>query len=134
MNRERQAIAMGKEVLTLDSVGNIDQGALRIAVNNALKLVTQDLADRPMLDKARTVILKIDMKPVVDVNSSTPGLESVDTSWQVMSKSPAIGSSGVVMKPQHDGQLYVHSDLPQDPDDETIMDEAERRRRERGQG
>jgi hypothetical protein len=48
-----------------------------------------------------------------------------------MTKSPAIGSSGVVMKPQQDGQLYFHSDLPQDPDDETIMDEAERRRRER---
>jgi hypothetical protein len=36
-----------KQVLTLDTIGDVDQGALRIAVNKALKLVTQDLADRP---------------------------------------------------------------------------------------
>jgi hypothetical protein len=125
---------MPREILTLDNIGNVDQGALRIAVNKALKLVTQDLADRPTLDKARTVLLKLDLKPVVDVNSSSPQLEHADVSWQVMTKAPAIGSSGVVMKPQQDGQLYFHSDLPQDPDDETIMDEAERRKRERERG
>ncbi len=122
---------MSKQTLTLDSIGDVDSGALRIAVNQALKAVTQDLADRPTLEKARTVILKVDLKPVVNVNSSAPQLEHADVSWQVLTKSPAIGSSGVVMKPQQDGQLYFHSDLPQDPDDETIMDEADRRRRER---
>lgn len=125
---------MPKQILTLDSIGDVDSGALRIAVNKALKLITQDLGDRPTLDKARTIILKIDLKPVVDVNSSSPQLEHADVSWQVLTKAPAIGSSGVVMKPQQDGQLYFHSDLPQDPDDETIMDEADRRRDERGNG
>jgi hypothetical protein len=123
---------MPKQTLTLDSVGDVDHGALRIAFNNALKLLSQDLHDRPVLDKARTIILKIDQKPVVDANSGSPTLESVDTSWQILTKTPAIGSSGVVMKPQHDGQLYFHSDLPDEPENETIMDEAERRRSERG--
>jgi hypothetical protein len=122
-----------KQVLTLDTIGDVDSGALRIAVNKALKLITQDLADRPSLDKARTIVLKVDLKPVIDLNSSSPQLEHADFSWQVLTKSPAIGSSGGVMKPQQDGQLYFHSDLPQDPDDETIMDEAERRRRDRDQ-
>lgn len=121
-----------KQTFTLDSCGDIDQGALRIAFNNALKLLTQDLADRPMLDKSRVALLEIKLKPVVDVNSSTPHLESSDVAWQVSTKTPAVGSANVVMKPQQDGQLYFHSDLPQDPDDETIMDEAQRRREERG--
>lgn len=120
-----------KQVLTLDTAGDVDQGALRIAVNKALKLVTQDLADRPTLDKARTVMLRIDLKPVVDQNSNAPTLEHADVAWQVMTKTPAIGSVGVVMKPQHDGLLYFHSDLPQEPDNETIMDEAERIKQER---
>lgn len=122
---------MPKQVLTLDTIGDVDQGALRIAVNKALKLVTQDLADRPALDKARKVLLEVNLKPVVDVNAQSPCMEHAEVSWQVMTKTPAIGSQNVVMKPQQDGQLYFHSDLPQDPDDETIMDEAERRRSER---
>jgi hypothetical protein len=119
---------MPKQTLTLNTIGDVDKGALRVAVNQALKLITNDLADRPSLNKNRTVVLKIDMKPVINKNSSTPELEEADVAWQVMSKTPAIGSEGVVMKPQQDGQLYFHSDLPDAPDDETIMDEAERRR------
>jgi hypothetical protein len=122
---------MPKLVLNLDNVGEIDAGALRIAVNNALKLVNQDMADRPALEKKRVVALVIEMKPVMDTNSSQPHLESVDLSWFVKTTSPAIGSDGVSMKPQQDGQLYFHSDLPDSPDDETIMDEAERRRQQR---
>lgn len=122
---------MTKQTLTLDTIGDVDMGALRIAVNKALKLMTQDLHDRCVLEKSRTIILRVDLKPVVDVNSSSPQLDSVDVAWQVITKSPAIGSAGVVMKPQQDGLLYFHSDLPQDPDDETIMDEAERRQQER---
>lgn len=123
---------MPKQTLTIDTIGDIDAGALRIAVNQALKLATQDLADRPALDKKRVVALVVELKPVMDTNSNQPHLESADVTWLVKITTPAIGSVGIVMKPQADGQLYFHSDLPQDPDDETIQDEAERRRRERG--
>lgn len=124
---------MPKETLCLDSIGNVDAGALRVAVNNALKLLTQDLADRPSLDKPRKLLLEICLKPIVDKNSHSPTLESADVSWQVLTKAPAIGSSGTTMKPAQNGQLYFHSDIPDSPDDETIMDEAERRRLERQQ-
>lgn len=122
---------MPKQTLTLDTMGDIDQGSLRIAVNKALKLATQDLHDRPALDKKRTIALVIELKPELDNNSSQPQLDSVDVSWQVKVSTPAIGSTDVTMKPTHDGQLYFHSDLPDSPDDETIMDEADRKRRER---
>lgn len=120
-----------KQVLTLDTLGDIEGGALRIAVNQAMKLVSQDLDNRPALEKKRTVALVLEWTPEVDNNSSQPRLEKVGFAWHVQTKTPSIGSAGVVMKPQQDGQLYFHSDLPEDPDDETIMDEAERRRRER---
>lgn len=123
---------MGKETLTLDTMGDIDVGALRIAVNNALKLLTQDLHDRPTLDKKRTLMLRLDLVPVVDVNTSTPVLDGVDAAWQVMTKSPAIGASGVQMKPQHNGLLSFRSEFPHDnPEDEDLEDEAKRVRRER---
>ena len=119
---------MPKETLSMDTVGNIDQGALRIAFNNALKLITQDLADRPALNKARSIMLKIDLKPVIDKNSSHAVLEETETTWNIVTKAPSIGSEGVIMKPDSKGQLYFHSDLPDSPDDETIMDEVERRK------
>jgi hypothetical protein len=123
--------AMPKQTLTLDSMGDIDAGALRVAVNQALKLVTNDLSDRPALNKKRTVTIELEFKPELDRNSGSPVMEGADVSWQVKQKVPAIRRDGVAMKPQQDGQLYFHSDLPQDPDDETIMDEAERRKLER---
>ncbi len=124
---------MPKETLTIDTIGNIDHGTLRIAVNSALKLLTQDLIERPALEKTRSLILKLDMKPIVDVNSNQIVLESVDFAWNVLTKAPAIGSSGGVMKPQQNGLLSFNSELPESPDDETIMDEADRRRRERAE-
>src|ERR1700712_1257297 len=107
---------MPKQTLTLDHMGDVDQGALRIAVNQALKQAVQDLADRPALDKKRVVQLHIELKPVMDTNSNQPHMESADVTWFVKSSTPATGSSGIVMKPNAEGQLYFHSELPQDPD------------------
>ncbi|HEV7301630.1 MAG TPA: hypothetical protein VGN72_19855 [Tepidisphaeraceae bacterium] len=121
---------MPKETLTIDTMGNIDEGSLRIAANNAFKLLAQDLADRPVLNKARKIVITLEMKPVVNTNSHSPQLDSVEYAWHIAQKVPAIGSSGGVMQPQQDGTLAFHSDLPDSPNDETIMDEAERRRAE----
>jgi len=121
---------MPRQTLTLDTIGDVEHGTLRIAVNKALKLITQDLHDRPLLEKARKVQLTIEMKPEVDANSQSRELEDVKTAWQVKVTTPSIGSSDVQMKPGQDGQLYFHSELPMEPDESDLNDELERKRRE----
>lgn len=121
---------MPKEELSLDSVGNVDGGSLRIAVNQALKMVTQDLEDRPALKSKRKVVLTLEFEPEIDKNSNSIHLENASFGWHIKTTVPAIGKDGCVMVPQSNGLLAFHSDLPESPDDETIMDEAERRRRE----
>jgi len=120
---------MPRQTLTLDTIGDVEHGTLRIAMNKALKLVTQDLHDRPLLEKARQVILKIELKPTVNDQSQSRELEDVQVAWQIMSKTPAIGSSDVTMKPDSNGQLYFHSELPTEPDEQDLNDELERKRR-----
>ena len=72
---------MPKQILSLDTIGDVDNGGLRIEFNNAIRLLVQDMADRPGLERPRTLVLEIELQGA--------------------------------------------------PDDETIQDEADRRRRER---
>jgi hypothetical protein len=121
---------MPKQKLHLDSIGDVDGGSLRVAVNQALKTLTQDLEDRPALKKKRKMVLTMWFEPVVDTNGNQIQLESVLSSWDVDVDCPKTGKAGTVMTPQSDGQLAFHSDLPDSPEDETIMDEAQRARRQ----
>jgi hypothetical protein len=119
---------MPKQELKMRNLGDVDGGSLGVAMDQAIKLVTQDLEDRPALDSKRKVTLTIELTPVVDVNSSGAHLESVISGWHVKPSIPPVGKASTVMTPQSTGRLAFHSDLPDAPEDETIMDEAERRR------
>lgn len=121
---------MKKQLLKLDAIGDIDHGSLRVAVNQALKLVTQDLADRPALLQKRKVTLQLEFKPIIDKNSGTPALDGAEFAWQIKTNVPAIGSSATKMSVQNTGELAFHSDLPDAPDDNTLMEESERRAEE----
>ena len=57
--------AGGATAGSFDTMGDVDQGALRIAVNKALKALTNDLADRPVLDKARKMVIEVQPKAAV---------------------------------------------------------------------
>jgi hypothetical protein len=122
---------MEKQTLKLETIGDIDNGGLRIAFNEALATITQDLANRLMLAKSRSLVLKIDFMPNVDFNSSVPQFEHADVVWQIETKVPPTVSKNNIMKPDAQGQLYFKSDLPTEPDNETLDDEAQRVRAER---
>lgn len=122
---------MPKQILKLDTIGDIDGGSLRVAVNQALKTITQDLEDRPALDTKRKFTLVMEFEPVVDTNGNQISLESAKVAWKTQVMVPPIGKAGTVMSPQSDGQLAFHSDLPDAPEDETLMDDVERRRQQR---
>lgn len=120
-----------RQVLKFDTMGDIDAGSLRIAVNDALKLLTQDLHDRPNLEKARVMTLKVALEPVVDPQSKDSFLTEVSINWIVDPKVPSKGSAMTVLAAQRDGTLAFMSDLPDAGQDQTLLDEAERKQVER---
>lgn len=121
---------MTKQPLKLDAIGDIDHGSLRVAMNQALKLVTQDLSDRPALNQKRKVTLKLEFKPLIDKNSGSPSIDGAEFGWQIKTDVPAIGSSATKMSVLNTGELAFHSDLPDTPNDKTLMEEAELRNEE----
>lgn len=121
---------MPKQVLKLSTLGEIDSGTVGVEFRNALKTISADLSQRPHLEKYRELNLKIKTKPIVNKQSSAGGLDEVEFDWEIQTKVPAVGGKELRLSPQADGTLSFHSDLPNDPNDETLMDEAERKREE----
>lgn len=75
------------EILTLETLPLIDDGAVSIAVNRALQAAYHDCVDRPGLKKKRSVAIKVTLEPepnahggqleravlAVEIQSSCPG-------------------------------------------------------------
>jgi hypothetical protein len=49
--------------LSFETLGDVDGGAVRIAMNHALQKAFLDMSDRPGLDKPRKITLTVDLKP-----------------------------------------------------------------------
>ena len=54
-----------KQLKTLGDLVDYDRGRVRLAVERAIEDITRDLADRPTVDKARSLEIKLEFKPVV---------------------------------------------------------------------
>lgn len=118
--------------LSFNTMGELDRGSLRIAINDALKLMRQDLLDRPLLEAKRKMTLTVTMEPVVDKqNTNGNDLAEVSIGWGVDVKIPSKGSAMTTAMAQNDGELAFMVDMPDAGSDNTIFDEAERRKLER---
>lgn len=121
-----------QQKLSLETVGDLDGGSLRVEFNKTLGLIVRDLDQRPALAKPRRLTLEIIISPEFRPNlSGQPELTSAGIAWQIKAAIPAHGAAATTAKAKADGTLAFQSDLPEAPDGLSIMDEAERRRRER---
>jgi len=79
---------MALERFTLKTLVALDGGRLRAAFDEALKRLYDDCRDRPGLDTARTLALKVALKPVVEGGELT----SVDVRFEFDTKVPKMAS------------------------------------------
>lgn len=71
---------------TVDGIGDLDDGRARLVIDDAIARIMNDLDDRPYLTKARTIDIRLEMKPEV---SDRGGLKGVHTAVSVRTKAPA---------------------------------------------
>lgn len=64
-----------KQLFTIDTLGDLDDGTLRPVVDQALKEALTDCDNRPALDKPRRIVLTVELKPVL---SEMGGMKGVD--------------------------------------------------------
>jgi len=104
--------------LSLETLGELDNGAAKVIINAALQRAMQDLDDRGDDGKAREVTLKITMQKI------DGGL--VSTKVEAAAKMPSYLTNGTVCRPKvinGQSRLLFQQLAPDDPDQRTI-DEA----------
>lgn len=66
-----------KKPLLLDTLGDLDDGTIRMLVDTALHEALADCDNRPGLDKVRKVVIQIEFKPVLSERGGMKGVENV---------------------------------------------------------
>lgn len=77
---------IGLQALTLDTLGDLNAGVVRIAFDQAIKRVCDDLGERHTMDAPREIVLKVRFDPVMDHNEH---IADVDIKVDVSAKIPS---------------------------------------------
>lgn len=120
---------MAQKLLSLENLKEVDGGTIAIAFDKELQAITKDLNDRPRLNKPRKLKLELTFIPKTrsDIGED---LDDVEVNFDVAASIPKIGIKSYRVTPKFGDQLAFHPDLPGNPNDETLMDEIDRKRGE----
>ncbi len=77
---------MPKTIFTIDTLGDLDDGTVRLMVDRAIAEALNDCDARPALEKPRKVTITLDVVPVV---ASTGGMKGVGAQVTVKNSLPA---------------------------------------------
>lgn len=106
---------MAQQILTFETLGDVDDGSIRVAVDQALRSLFHDLNDRPGLKKSRKLTLNIDFTP----RTSDQGhLDDVAVGFQIKTSSPA-KQTAVLMAVKGSG-LAFQASVPDNPNQEPL--------------
>lgn len=95
---------------SVDTIGDLDDGTVRLLIDKALDEALQDCDSRPMLPKARTVTITVAMAPVINDRG---GLKGITTQVKVAAKVPARHGRGEYLPTTMRGDGVVAT-LPSD--------------------
>lgn len=105
---------MSLKQFEFESIDQIDNGSLVVALNDAIRRAYHDCESRPALNKPRDVTLKMSLKPVADGRN----LGKVYVNFDVKKSFPSEGLE-VLMKPGQEG-LEFQPEIPENPDQKPL--------------
>jgi len=114
---------MGLEVFTYDSIGKMDDGRIRTALEMALQRCIDDCRDRPGLKTARKLTLQLSLVPVMDDQN---GLDSVDMGFVIHETAPKRKTKTFNMRAASE-KLLFNEVSPDDARQRTIDELAQSR-------
>lgn len=65
-----------KQLFTLDTLGDLDDGTTRLVVDQALSEALSDCDNRPHLGKPRRVVVTVEMRPVLNDVGAMKGVSA----------------------------------------------------------
>jgi hypothetical protein len=105
---------MSRVPMSLESLAEVDDGALGLLVKKALLNVCRDCIDRPTDATWRKVVLKIDFRPV----ANGPDLKHIEFVPEVVSKIPSYRTAPMIAAATMNGMT-----LPAPGEEADINDE-----------
>jgi hypothetical protein len=122
---------MPQETLSLATLHETVRGGIGRAFDQAMKKVVADLHDRPELNKARTVTLKVKFVPKGEKSADGQfQLVHADVSMAINTSMPEQAAIQYAMKPRPDGTLVFATESPDDPNQFDIKDVIREQARE----
>lgn len=106
----------------LDTLKDLEAGKAHQAFNLHMTRAAQDCFDRPGDDKARTVIMQVDIKPVLDDDGSC---SEVKAQIQVRSKVPTHRTRVYSFGLHSHGHLSFNEDDPMDISAPTMFEDED---------
>jgi len=94
---------MALEKFTLATLAEMDQGRIRIAFEQALQRLQDDLKDRPAVESARKITLLVSLVPIVGDDGE---LDSVDVDFKITDTVPKRESKTYNMQATRGGLLF----------------------------
>jgi hypothetical protein len=94
-----------QQILNFETLGEVDDGSIRVAVDQALRSIFHDLNDRPGLKRARKLTLDVEFAPRT---SDRGELIDVVVGFGIKTTSPA-RKTAVVMAVKQDGLAFQAS-------------------------
>lgn len=108
-----------KKNLEMNTIGELDEGRVAVAVDHALAQIANDLEKRPGVDKARKLTITLTMKPQIDSDGL---LGSVDIGKTIKTTIP--DTQGHITNAKISGREIVWNDASPDDVSQSTLDEA----------
>lgn len=108
----------------LENLPALDHGKLAAAFSAEMQHVVRDCMDRPLDDKARTITIAFEVKPMLHTDSASADIDKVAVEATVTSKLPVRRTRVYEMAVKQDGRATFHPELPDDPEGEALFDRS----------
>jgi hypothetical protein len=108
--------------LTLESLGQLDDGRVAKMFTHEIKRAVQDCIDRPSDKKPRTVTLELSLEPIVVNNDGIVETEGCDGEFKISSKVPTRRSKSYSFRSNKEGHLAFSANSPENKDQTTFDD------------
>lgn len=108
---------MSLKQLTIDTIGNIDDGRVRLAIDRDLEAICKDVSNRPFDASRRSLTIKIDIIPTPN---SDGVLETVEVDVTTTAKVPKRRAQPAKMLIKPNGKLLFNDHSQDDPKQLTL--------------
>lgn len=108
-----------KKALSLESLKDIDQGKIAVALEHELSKIGRDLNDRPGDKSIRTLSMQVAFVPVMDDSGVC---YQANVEFTVQSKLPPKRSRPYQMEVRPSGAMLFNPETPEDVNQTTIED------------